>query len=85
MIPWYKVTSLVVRIFAKPMIAHAKKISAEESTFASRTTRRFFIFLGNKYHIIEIYINRRFLKSESKDFFNKPLKDDAALEKGLII
>lgn len=37
--------------------------------------------LGNQYRRGEVFINRRFLRSENGEHY-KPLKDDVALEKG---
>lgn len=85
MIPWYKITSLVIRIFSKPLITYAKKIPLNETaSFPAQLTRRMLISLGNKHRQAEIYINRKFIKSEVKDPL-KPLKDEAALEKGTLI
>lgn len=65
MIPWHKLLSLTIRLFAKPVTTYCKKFppSASNSTWIGKKTRRFIIFFGNKYHNVEIYINRTFSKS----------------------
>ena len=46
--------------------------------------RRFFIFLGNYYHIFETKINRKFLNLSTDFAFKiKPLNDEAAITKGV--
>lgn len=66
-LPIYKVVSLVIRVISKPMVnwiktQHLKKDSANSSPFI----RNGFISLGNTYNRAEQWINRKFLKMESK-------------------
>lgn len=57
MIPFYKIGSLIMRIFSKPIVNFAKRystITAGDSAFPNVYIRRFFIFIGNKYHLVEV-------------------------------
>ena len=46
--------------------------------------RRFFIFLGNKYHIFDTKLNRKFLNVSSDFAYKiKPLNDEDAITKGV--
>ena len=44
--------------------------------------RIFFIDLGNRYNQFEVWINRKFMKIETKLAY-KPLNDELAVEKGI--
>lgn len=64
MIPFYKILSLFIRNFSKPIVNYAKKIptATGASTIGGRSIRRFFIFFGNSYHTIDVIISRSLLK-----------------------
>lgn len=64
MIPLYKVFSLLIRVFSRPLINYTKKIHANNPK-QSFKLRQFFIWFGNFYHRNEAKINRKFLKVQS--------------------
>ena len=81
MIPIFKVFSLLLRVFSKPLLNYTKKVHSSKEA-QSLFVRQFFIRLGNHYHRFDSAINRRFLKINSSFAF-KPLSDELALEKGI--
>lgn len=84
MIPFFKIFSLVIRIFTRPMVNYTKKLHIGQHKSIPGAFRTSFIRLGNKYNQLETYINRKFLKIETPDdLFIKPLSEDVALEKGI--
>ena len=84
MIPFFKIFSLVIRIFTRPMVSYTKKYHLGRSKTTPKLLRNGFIRLGNSYNHLETYINRKFLKIDSPDpLFIKPLSEDVALEKGV--
>lgn len=83
MLPILKVLTLLFKVFSKPMITHTKKYHMARKNNHSNFSKRFFIYFGNKWHIIETRINRRFLNISQTDFKIKDLSPNDALEKGL--
>lgn len=84
MIPFFKIFSLVIRIFTRPMVNYTKKYHLGNTANTPLLLRKNFVWLGNYYHRLESWINRKFLKIETPDaLFIKPLSDDVALEKGV--
>lgn len=84
MLPLFKVFSLIIKIFSKPVVNYTKKMHMNRKNNSHQWLRRFFIFLGNKYHLFETKINRKFLNVSSEFAFRiKPLNDDDALTKGV--
>ena len=81
MIPLFKVFSLLLRVFSKPLLNHTKKVHSSKEA-QSLYLRIIFIKLGNFYHRFDSHINRKFLKINSQFAF-KPLNDELALEKGI--
>lgn len=63
---------------------YTKKIHMDRKGHSNVWIRRFFIFLGNKYHVFETKINRKFLNISSDFAFRiKPLSDEDAITKGV--
>jgi hypothetical protein len=62
-LPLFKVLSLVLRVFSKPLITHIKKVHLKKDAGSSHPVlRKAFIYAGNSYNQFETYINRRFMK-----------------------
>jgi hypothetical protein len=83
MLPLFKVFSLIVRVFSRPVVNYIKSI--HKSNFKNLTgISKFLVVLGNKQHRLEVFINRKLmnLKTDS-DMFTKPLSAEIALEKGI--
>lgn len=84
MLPLFKVFSLLIKIFSKPVVNYTKKFHMSNQHRSHQYIRSFFIFLGNKYHIFETKINRKFLNVSSEFAFRiKPLNDEDAITKGV--
>src|SRR4051812_1045059 len=84
MLPLFKVFSLVVRAFSRPLIVYTKRYHASNKHQFHSTLRVFFIRIGNFYNKMETKINKKFLKIEiTDDVFIKPLSDDVAVDKGV--
>ena len=81
MIPLFKVFSLLLSVFSKPLLNYTKKVHSSKEA-QSLYVRLFFIRLGNYYHRFDSTINRKILKINSQFAF-KPLNDELALEKGI--
>ena len=57
MLPLYKVFSLVVRVFARPLIARTKQIHLSKASKGKNTRiKLFFVKLGNFYHKWDVII-----------------------------
>lgn len=82
MIPIYKLGSLFIRIFSRPMSSRIKRLSVNNNSYSTRFARRCFIVLGNKYNVIEVFVNRKIMGIPSEEIFVKPLTDELALQKG---
>lgn len=84
MLPLFKVVSLIVRVFSRPLISYTKKYHIGRKNDSHELLRRFFMALGNYYNIMETKINKKFLKINTADeIFIKPLSEDVAVEKGV--
>ena len=84
MLPLFKVFSLLIKIFSKPVVNYTKKFHMSNQHRSHEYIRRFFIFLGSKYHLFETKINRKFLNVSSEFAFRiKPLNDEDAITKGV--
>lgn len=82
-LPIYKVISLVIRVFSKPVVNYMKQTHIKNNTSGPNSKfRQAFIYLGNTYHKGEAFINRKFMKIESQ-YAHKPLNDELAVEKGI--
>lgn len=83
MLPLFKVFSLVVRVFSRPVVNYLKTI--HKSNYKNiGPVSKFLMSLGNKHHRMEVFINRKMmnLKTDS-DMFVKPLSPEISLEKGI--
>ena len=64
MIPFYKLGSLFIRIFSKPIANKIKRYALNldvNSAFPRRMFRYSFIRLGNQYNFIEVFVNRKLM------------------------
>ncbi len=64
-LPVFKVLSLVIRVFSKPLINYTKQVHLRRNSDQHPLLRKGFISLGNTYNRWEAWINRKFLKIES--------------------
>ncbi len=83
MLPLFKVFSLVVRVFSRPVVNYLKTIHKSNYKNVGPVSK-LLMALGNKHHRIEVYMNRKLmnLKTDS-DMFVKPLSPEISLEKGI--
>lgn len=82
-LPLYKVLSLFIRVFSKPLITYTKQAHLKNDAGSSHPLlRKAFIKLGNSYNKGETWLNRKFMKIETQ-FAYKPLNDELAIEKGI--
>lgn len=78
-LPLYKVLSLVIRVFSKPLITYTKQAHLKNDVTGSvPLLRQSFIKLGNYYHRWEMWINKKFMNIETKYAF-KPINDELAI------
>lgn len=78
-LPLYKVISLFIRVFSRPLINYTKQIHRKNNHFNEESSlRKSFIWLGNSYNRLEMYVNRKFMKIETQ-FAYKPLNDELAI------
>lgn len=80
MIPFFKILSLIIRTFTKPVASYFKaslKISGHERQRA----QYILIFLGQKYHRFNIRLTRSLSNQGLKEYI-KPLSDEKALDSG---
>jgi hypothetical protein len=62
-LPIYKVVSLVIRVFSKPLVSYMKQTHLKnDSNGSNLLIKRAFIYLGNAYNKGEGFINRKFMK-----------------------
>lgn len=62
-LPIYKVLSLVIRVFSKPLVTYIKQVTLKNDAHSSHPLlRRGFINLGNTYNKCETWVNRKFMK-----------------------
>ncbi|CAD8098989.1 unnamed protein product [Paramecium sonneborni] len=85
MIPFKKLASLFIRTFSKPVANIIKRYALNNNnkrSYLRRIVRNSFIFLGNKYHKFDMYIERASIGQSSEQIFVKPLTNEAAFMKG---
>lgn len=81
MIPFYKVFSLVMRVFSKPLVTYTKQYHLSKNRIFHEHLKRFFIFLGKKYNFIESLIKSSALKHASSELQKvKPITEEAAYQ-----
>lgn len=81
MIPLFKVVSLLIRLFTKP-ISNYLKSSLKLKNDHHPVIKRTILNLGQFYHNINIRIQRRLMNMTSTDTYIKPLSDEKALDSG---
>ena len=83
MLPFFKVFSLVTRVFSRPVVNYIKTV--HKNNFKNLTgVSKFLVVLGNKQYRIEVWMNRKLLNLKTdSDMFMKPLSTEIALEKGI--
>ena len=81
MIPLFKVVSLIIRMFTRPVTNHLKN-SLKHKHDHHPYFKLQILNLGQFYHRIQIKIQRRLMNISSSDSYVKPLPDDKALESG---
>ncbi|CAD8127450.1 unnamed protein product [Paramecium sonneborni] len=83
MVPIQKLTSLLIRTFSKPLSNQIKRYALNKHRSRKPSIiKTSFIFIGNKYHNLEKYLNRKSIGMNNQEVFFKPLSDEAALTKG---
>ena len=86
MIPFYKIISLVVRVFAKPLISKTKDYHLRFRSEDHTLMKKFYIVIGNRYHRFETKLNKDSLKIlDEGELYIKPLSNTQAIEKGIDI
>lgn len=65
-VPIYKVFSLVIRVFSKPLVAYTKKAHLKSDAVHSRIIKGTFVGLGNRYHQLEGWMNVKFMGKDPK-------------------
>ncbi len=62
-LPLFKVLSLFIRVFARPISNKTKKyhVSNAQNGHAHNYSRRFYVFLGNYYNRLEVLNNLHYL------------------------
>ncbi|CAK67853.1 unnamed protein product (macronuclear) [Paramecium tetraurelia] len=83
MIPIQKLASLLIRTFSRPLSNQIKRYALNKHRSRKPSLiKTSFVFLGNKYHNFETFLNRKSIGIKSQEMFFKPLTDEAALTKG---
>ena len=79
MIQFYKLFSLIIRVFTKPLVTYTKEYHMSRKQFSHERLRLMFIFLGKKYNLLEAAINRGNLANSSAELQkNKLITDEVA-------
>lgn len=81
MIPLYKLLSLLLRVFSRPLINLTKRYHANNQ-IKNDWVRRQFYTMGIWFHKIENKINRRYLKMDPATTA-KPMAEPQAIDKGI--
>ena len=79
--PLFRVVSLFVRLFTRPLTNYLK-ISLSYKQDRNPFIRNSILNLGQLYHRINIRIQRRIMNMSGHDSYIKPLTDEKALENG---
>lgn len=66
MLQLHKVFSIFIGTLARPIITYTKQYQLQKKTFTHNYMRNFFIFVGRKYHQIEIYLDKKFNSNEAE-------------------
>lgn len=81
MIPLFKVVSLMIRLFTRP-ISNYLKNSLKGKKDHHPKIKSSIVYLGQFYHTINIKIQRRVMNMSSTDSYVKPLPEEQALDSG---
>lgn len=82
MIPLIKVFSLALRLFTRPL-TNQMKISMKNNNNHHPVVRNMLMYLGQKYHQMNVKIQRKLIGMDIGDPYVKPLKDEKALDQGV--
>lgn len=82
MIPLYKLLSLLLRVFSRPLINLTKRYHANNE-LKNDWIRRQFFKLGVWFHRFETKINRRYLKMNANNTTVKPISEAQSIDKGI--
>ncbi len=82
MIPLYKLLSLLLRVFSRPLINLTKRYHANNE-LKNDWIRRQFFKLGVWFHRFEAKINRRYLKMNANNTTVKPISEAQSIDKGI--
>jgi hypothetical protein len=75
MLPLFKVFSLVLRVFSKPLLAYAKSAHKENhGKYKHTIARSIFIRLGHFSNRMESRINKKLMFGSADDFFVKVIQ-----------
>lgn len=81
-LPFYRVGSLMGRVFTRPVISYFKSIHLANTEGPFKIFSNEFIKFGHFYHNFEIYLNDRFKVDKTTESLDL-LSDQLALEKGI--
>ena len=82
MFPLYKLLSLFLRVFSRPLINLTKRYHATNK-IENDFVRRFFFRLGEWFNGFETRINRKYLKTAEAKINVKALSEHVAIDKGI--
>lgn len=80
MLPLFKLVSLCIRLFSRPLVNQAKL--ALKGANPHPRLRKVLIYFGQTYHRLTIRLQRQFMKLSNNDSYIKPLQDEKAIEQG---
>ena len=83
MVPFYKLMSLVIRVFSRPVVNYTKKYHLHNKSRQAQRLQAFFMYFGNLQHQLDFKINKSLQGVSTKNHFLKPLNKDLALERGV--
>lgn len=75
MIQFYKVFSLVLRVFTKPVVNYTKQYHISRKRFSHTKIRKLFIYLGNKHLELETLIEN-YSANTANNINKKIINDD---------
>jgi hypothetical protein len=82
MLPLYKLLSLFLRVFSRPLINLTKRYHANNE-IKTDWVRRYFFRMGMWFHKFESKINRKYLKTDTNNIVIKPISEPNAVDKGI--
>lgn len=81
MVPLFKLLSLIIKVFTRPIVNYLKG-TIKDSHDKNRKLRIVISGLGQKYHVLNLRVQRRFTKMSGTTAYIKPLTEDKAIESG---